>query len=192
MIYNVKCGFSVTGQIGNDPAHGPSRIKEWFESTKPLKILPFLNSKIALDFRKRHLKGFIVPGACNLYVGLQHQENLIGVIGFKNPDYGDYDIIMKADTTPPELLYSTDLLLYVMRTKEVKAILEKRFCRTIETAYSFAFSQHDVINRYRKHGKMVKKLPVQGGFNLGYIFEIGSVPSLKAARSLWMQNHKVT
>lgn len=184
MIYSVKSGGGVA------VARGPSRIDEWFESTTPLKVLPNLKPSIALEFRKRYLKGFIVPGACNLYIGLQQKE-LFGVLGFSNPDYGNFDIFMKADTTPPQLEYSTDLLLYVLRTKEVKAILENKFCREINTAYSLAFSQHDVINRYRKHGKLIKKSPVEGGFNLGYIFDLGTVPSIKAAKALWMQNHKI-
>lgn len=185
MIYSVKSGGSVA------VAHGPSRVEEWFEPTTPLKILPNLKPSIALAFRKRHIKGFIVPGGCNIYVGLQQKE-LFGVLGFSNPEYGNFDLFMKADTTPSELEYSTDLLLYVMRTKEVKSILEKKFCREIKTAYSLAFSRHDQINRYRKHGKQVKKLAIEGGgYNLGYIFELGTVPSLKAAKALWMQNHKI-
>lgn len=185
MIYSVISGSGVT------VARGPSRVDEWFESTKPLKILPHLKPSIALEFRKRYIKGFVVPGSCNLYIGLQQNE-LFGVLGFSNPDYGNFDIFMKADTTPSELQFSTDLLLYVLRTKEVKAILENKFCRTVETAYSMAFSQHDVINRYRKHGRLVKKVAIEGGgYNLGYIFNLGTVPSLKAAKALWMQNHKI-
>ena len=171
-------------------AHGTSSVIEWFDPTQPLKILPNLKSSITLDFRKKYIRGFIVPGSCNLYIGLQ-QKNLFGVLGFANPEFGNFDVFMKADTTPSEFQYSTDLLLFVLRTKEVKELLERKFCRKVETAYSMVFSQHDVINRYRKHGELVKKIKLDGGYNLGYIFRLGTIPSLKAAKSLWMQNHKI-
>ena len=171
-------------------AQGTSSVEEWFEPTQPLKLLPNLKPAIALAFRKKHIRGFIVPGGCNIYIGLQ-QKNLFGVLGFSNPEYGNFDVFLKADTTPSQFSFSTDLLLFVLRTREVQEILEKKFCRKIETAYSMVFSQHDVINRYRKHGKLIKKIKVEGGFNLGYIFNLGNVPSVKSAKALWMQNHKI-
>ena len=90
---------------------------------------------------------------------------MIGVIGFSNPDYGNYDIFLKADTTPSAYEFSTDLLFFILRTKEVQKALEKKFNRTIETAYSMCFSQHNAINRYRKHGSLSLKI----GRTLGLI-----------------------
>jgi hypothetical protein len=122
---------------------------------------------------------------------LENNANLIGVLGFSNPEYGNFDVFLKADTTPSDWQYSTDLLLYALRTVEMRTILESKFNRSIGTAYSMCFSQHHEINRYRKHAKLVKKEAVKGGFNLGYMFDLGTIPSLKAAKSLWMQNHKM-
>lgn len=144
-----------------------------------------------MKFRRENIKGFIRPGGCNYYIGLQHCDFLIGVLGFSNPDFGKFHIMLKADTTPAEYEYSTDLLLYVLRTKQVQQLLEKRFNRTVSNAYSMCFSQHDQINRYRKHGEQVKKVATKGGFNLGYLFELGNIPTIKAAKSLWMQKHDI-
>jgi len=181
-----NCGFSVK------VAHPASSREDWFNSKNPLKLIPKLPSDMAMKFRKDCIKGFIKPGACNLYIGLSHSDYLFGVLGFSNPDYGNYDVILKADTTPSEWEYSTDLLLYVLRTTDVKNILSDKFGRDVKTAYSKCFSQHEQINRYRKHGELIKKDKVNGGYDLGYLFQLGTVPSLKAAKSLWMQKHKIT
>ena len=167
-----------------------SEKKEWFDEKQPISIIPGLPAEIANGFRKQHIKGFIHIGGCNYYIGLQHCGFLIGVLGFSNPDYVDSDILIKADTTPPEWENSTDLLLYVLRTKQVQEAIEKKFNRKIQTAYSMCFSQHHQINRYRKHGKLIKKAPANGGFNLGYLFQLGNISTLKAAKSMWMQKHK--
>ena len=130
--------------------------EEWFDSTLPLKVV-ILKSIIANKFRRMHLKGFINPGSNNLYIGVLLGNTLFGVLGFSNATYGEYDILMKADTTPGDFIKSTDLLLFVLRTTEVKNILEKKFNRTIDTIYTMAFSKHPVISRYRKHGKLIVK-----------------------------------
>ena len=167
----------------------PSTVKNWFDKDKPLKLINNLPSKIANDFRKQNIKAFVNIGSCNLYIGLENNGLLIGVLGFQNPEHGNYDIFLKADTTPAEWDYSTDLILYALRTKQVKDILEHKFNRTVNTAYSMCFSKHHQINRYRKHGKMTTKVETDGGYNLGYTFNLGEIPSLKAAKSMWMQKH---
>lgn len=182
--YN-SCGYSVT------VARFTSSKEDWFNSKHPLKLLPNLPAPIANEFRKRFVKGFIKPGSCNYYLGLEHNNNLIGVLGFSNPEHCNFDVVLKADTTPSDWQYSTDLLLFVLRSKQTKEALEKKFNREINTAYSMCFSQHHEINRYRKHGELIKKVEVKGGFNLGYIFKLGGIPSLKSAKALWMQNHKI-
>lgn len=165
--------------------------KDWFNSKEPIRIITGLKPEVANKFRKDNVKGFIQPGSCNIYIGLTHQGYLIGVLGFSNADMGTYDVFLKADTTPPDWDYSTDLLLYVMRTKQVQEALEKKFNREIKTAMSMCFSQHDQINRYRKHGEMIKKVPAGGGYNLGYLFNLGDIPTLKAAKAMFMQKHKM-
>lgn len=164
---------------------------DWFDKSQPIKIIDNLPAKIANDFRKKNIKAFVNIGGCNFYIGIEHCGYLIGVIGFSNPDYGNYDIFLKADTTPSAYEFSTDLLLFILRTKEVQKALEKKFNRTIETAYSMCFSQHNAINRYRKHGECIVKKEIKGGFNLGYLFNLGNVASLKAAKAEWMQKHKI-
>lgn len=188
-------GYSISGYSVTVAPYASS-IKDWFDSKQPLELLPDLNSKIAQDFRRRFIKGFVNITPCNLYVGVSNKF-IFGVLGFVSPsgwmnsNAGDFDIQLRADTTPSECKYSVDLLLYVLRTKEVQRVLENKFCRKIETAYSMCFSQHHEINRYRKHAKLVKKIPIGNGYNLGYIFKLGTVPSVKAAKALWMQNHKI-
>ena len=54
-----------------------------------------------------------------------------------------------------------------------------------------AFSKYKQINRYRKHGKKVAEKPKQGGFDIGYIFELGTIPTLKAAKALFIKKHKL-
>lgn len=183
--YIQKSGFSVK------VARPASSRKEWFDTTQPLKIISGLQSEIANSFRRDNVKGFIRIGGCNFYIGLVHCDYLIGVLGFSNHEHGTFSVFMKADTTPPEWENSTDLLLYVLRTKQVQESLEKKFNRKIETAYSMCFSQHNQINRYRKHGELIKKIPTMGGFNLGYLFKLGDIPTLKSAKSMWMQKHKL-
>ncbi|MFZ4546812.1 MAG: hypothetical protein ACOYN4_05230 [Bacteroidales bacterium] len=149
-----------------------------------------LNPELANQFRRENVKGFIHIGGCNYYIGLIHCDFLIGVLGFSNPDHGNFSVFLKADTTPSEWENSTDLLLYVLRTKQVKSALELKFHRTVETAYSMCFSQHNQINRYRKHAELVKKVPIkEGGYKLGYLFNLGNISTLKEAKSMWMQKH---
>jgi len=114
-----------------------------------------------MKFRKQHVRGFIIPGSCNHYIGVASGNLLFGVLGFANPSYGNYDIFMKADTTPSEFKGSTELLLYVLRTREVKEALERKFCREINTIYSMVFTVHHQITRYRKHGELVNKIPIR-------------------------------
>ena len=68
---------------------------------------------------------------------------------------------MRADTTPSEYKGATELLLYILRTREVKKMLEDKFNREINTIYSMCFSEHSVISRYRKHGELITKIPVR-------------------------------
>jgi len=185
-----ECGIGVT------VAHSSTRGTEWFDSTLPLKLHPQLNGSIAMKFRKKWVRGFITPGGCNYYMGLSLGENIIGVLGFSNPDYGEYDILLKADTTPAIFKKSTDLLLYVMRTQEAKRYLEDRFCREINNCYTLAFSQKPDISRYRKHGERITKNPIKEkgnivGYRIGYLFKLGEIPSIKAAKKTWMQKHGI-
>lgn len=182
--YDIS-GFSVT------VACNTTSIEDWFDSRYPLKILPYLPSKIANDFRRRHIKGFVTIGSCNFYIGLQYRNELIGVLGFAMPDYANYELLLKADTTPSGLKYSTDLLLYILRTKEVKRMLENKFNRKINNVYSICFSQHKQINRYRKHAKKVQEIKKTGGYNLGYLFQLGTIPSIKSAKAEFIQKHKL-
>lgn len=175
-----KSGYSVT------VAYDASSIGEWFNSTLPLKLLP-LESRIANDFRRRYLKGFIKPGSNNLYIGAISGNLLFGVLGFQNPIYGNYDVLMKADTTPPQWEKSTDLLLFCLRSKECQQILESKFCRKIQSIYTVCFSKHTVISRYRKHGELKSKTAKEGGFDLGYEFQAGSIVSLKEAKQQFIQ-----
>lgn len=168
-----------------------SSLPNWFDGSKPISVIGGLNPGIANSFRKHNIKGFIRIGGCNYYIGLKHQDYLIGVLGFSIPDYGKYSLLMKADTTPAEWENSTDLLLYVLRTKEVQQLLEKKFNRKIDSVYSMCFSKNHQINRYRKHAELVQKIPKEVGFNLGYLFELGTVQNIKTAKSLWMQKHKI-
>lgn len=177
-----KCELSVT------VAHRTSSVEDWFNSSSSLKILPYFPPKEAMSFRKLHLKGFVSPGGCNFYVGLSVDDRLIGVMGFASPEMGSYDVLLKADTTISGLPHSTDLLLYVMRTRDVQGWLERRFNRKVATAYSMCFSQHPQIARYRKHGILTKKKEVRGGFDLGYTFDLGTIPSIKAAKAVFLQN----
>ena len=66
-------------------------------------------------------------------------------------------------------------------------MLENRFCRKIETIYTMAFSKHESISRYRKHGSLENKKKVEGGFDLGYTFKAGSIISLKEAKQQFIQ-----
>lgn len=149
------CGHSVT------VARLASSQEEWFNSTSPLKLLNYFPSKEAMSFRKKHIKAFVVPGSCNHYIGAVSGDLLFGVLGFANPTYANYDLLMKADTTPAEYKGSTELLLYLLRTREVKEMLERKFNREINTIYSMCFSEHPVISRYRKHGELVNKIPIR-------------------------------
>ena len=177
-----KSGFSVT------IACYTTSIEDWFNSRNPLHILPDFPHKEANKFRKKYLKGFIKPEGCNYYIGLSYSNLLIGILGFANPDYGNYDLLLKADTTPPDLEYSTDLLLYILLTKEVKYYLKRKFNREINTVYSLAFSKHKDINRYRKHGQMTKREKDGNVYKIGYLFKTGKY-TLREAKSLFVQKH---
>jgi len=150
-----SCGFSVT------EASVASSDEEWFNSTQPLKILPFFPPSEAMKFRKLHAKGWIKPGACNLYIGASVGDKLFGVLGFANPKYGNYDILLKADTSPSAYRYSTELLLYVLLSLEVKEIIFRKFNREINTAYSMCFSKNQTISRYRKFGELKTRREVR-------------------------------
>lgn len=147
--YSVKVAYLASSQ------------EEWFDPTLPLKVLNHLPSKEAMSFRKKHIKAFVVPGSCNHYIGASSGDLLFGVLGFANPTYGNYDLLLKADTTPAEYYGSVELLLYVLRTREIKQMLERKFNREINTIYSMCFSEHPVISRYRKHGELVTKIPIR-------------------------------
>lgn len=161
----------------------------WINKKSRLKLI-ILPSDISMKYRKRYVKGWIIPGACNLYIGLLVDNILCGVLGFQNPDLGDYDLMLKADTTNSKYKYSIDLLLYAMRSNEAKKILERKFNREIRTFYSMCFTSKSDISRYRKHGKKTKKKEVKGGYNIAYTFKAGSICSLKSAKMEFLQKHK--
>jgi hypothetical protein len=163
----------------------------WYDKEKPVQIIRNLDRDVANSFRRQHVKGFVIPGGCNYYIGAIHNDYLFGVLGFVKPDIGDYDIFLKADTTPTSFEYSIDLLLYILRTRETKDALEKKFNREINTAYSFCFSRYETINRYRRHGELITKKKIDGGYNLGYLFRLGTIASLKEAKSTWIQKNRL-
>ena len=145
-----KSGYSVT------VACDATSVKEWFDPTHPLEVR-IIPSDIAMRFRRNFLKGFIRPGSCNFYLGAFLNKKMFGVLGFSNPSYGNYDVLLKADTTPSQLIKSIDLLLFLLRTKEVQKLLEQKFCRKIDNIMSCCFSVNDNISRYRKHAKLINK-----------------------------------
>lgn len=163
--------------------------KEWISKDSKIKVA-IISSEIANNYRKQFVKGWIIPGSCNLYIGMIVDNVLCGVLGFQNPEMGNYDLLMKADTTDSNNKYSIDLLLYLLRTKDVQNIIEKKFNRKINTIYSMCFSPHSDISRYRKHGNLIKKIPSKDGFNISYLFKCGDFKSIKSAISEFFQKHK--
>ena len=149
-------GFSVK------VAWDASSIQEWFDSTSPLKLIQ-ISPELGMKFRKRFIKGFLIPGQSQIYIALVQNNLMIGCLAFNS--YGAFasipknesDIYMLADTTPSEWDKSTDLLLFAMRTKECKELLENKFNREIKTIYTKAFSLNPTIQRYKKHGKLTYK-----------------------------------
>lgn len=179
-----NCGINVT------VACRASSSEEWFDPTLPLRIFPYYPSNEAMKFRKKYVRGFITPGACNFYIGVANGNKIFGILGFKKPDYGNYDLLLKADTTNGNE-GSIDLLLFALRTKETKETLDVKFSRDIKSVISKCFSLHESIGRYRKHGKLIRKEIIDGsGFDLTYEFQTGEIPSLKAAKALWLQKRK--
>ncbi len=178
-----ECGVSVT------VARCTTSTEDWFDSKSPLKLFPGLPGKIAMEFRKQHVKGFVTPGACNYYIGVCIGNKLFGVMGFKNPAYGNLELLLKADTAISKYKGAIDLLLYMLRTKEIQRLLEKRFSRKIQSVVSVCFSKNYVISRYRKHAELIKKTEGQQGYNLAYQFNLGTISTLKEAKSTWMQKN---
>lgn len=164
-------------------------IENWINKDSKIQLI-VIDSKTAMDFRRLNVKGWVKTGSCNLYLGMIVDNILRGVLGFQNQDFGNYGMLMKADTTNSNDKYSIDLLLYLMRTKECKHFLERKFNRTIDTVYSMCFSSHQDISRYRKHGNLFKKIPTDGGFNISYEFITASIPSVKSAKAEFFQKHK--
>lgn len=162
---------------------------QYINKSSSLKLI-VLPSEVAMNYRKKYIRGWVVPGSCNLYIGLLVDNVLTGVLGFKNAEIGTYDLMLKADTTNSNNKYSIDLLLYCMRSVECKKLLELKFNREIRTLYSMCFSSHSDIARYRKHGELTKKVEVGVGFNIAYTFNTGSIPSIKAAKMEFFQKHK--
>lgn len=162
---------------------------DWINKNSKIEVIA-IDSKTAMNFRKLNVKAWIKPGACNLYLGMIIDNVLRGVLGFQNPDFGNYGIVMKADTTNSNNKYSIDLLLYLLRSNEVKKIIEQKFNRNIESVYSTCFSIHNEISRYRKHGNLTKKTQTEGGFNISYTFNLGEFSSIKEAKSIFFQKHK--
>jgi len=155
----IKSGYGVT--VASDA----SSVKEWFNSTLPLKLFPNFPSKSAMEFRKKHVRGWITPGACNFYIAVGSGDLIFGVLGFSNPTYGNYDILLKADTTPSDWTYSTELLLYALKSKEVQLLLCEKFNRQINTAYSMCFSVNQSISRYRKFAELIVKKEIRENKN---------------------------
>lgn len=164
-------------------------LENWInkESKIELKKIP---STLANKFRKRHIKGWVKIGGCNVYIGMIVDGVLCGVLGFANQEMGVYDVLLKADTTPQNYKYSVDLLLYLLQTKQLKTILETKFNREIKNVYSMCFTKHESIARYRKHGEFIKKVTTEGGYNIGYLFTLGKYNTIKEAVSIFFQKHK--
>lgn len=184
----MKSGIGVT------EAQPVTNGMDWFDSKMPLKLHFDYPHKESMRFRKKYLRGFLLPGSCNYYIAASSEHRLWGLLGFANPEYGNYDLLLKADTTTGEYA-SNDLLLYLLRTCIVKEKLENYFNRNIENAYSMCFSHAPEINRYRRHGKKIKaeKILVDKniiGYNVGYLFNLGTIKTIKEARSLWLQKWK--
>lgn len=164
-------------------------LEQWInkKSKVELKQIP---ASVANQFRKQHVKGWIKIGRCNIYIGMIIDGILSGVLGFTVPEFGNYDMLLKADTTPQNKQYSTELLLYLLKTEQTQRILEIKTNREIKTVYSMCFSKHKDISRYRKHGQLVKSVKSKDGYNIGYLFELGKYKTIKEAFSLFLQKHK--
>ena len=177
-----KCGLNLTVE------YPVSSREDWFDSRRPLQLVT-LKSSTAMKFRKMFLRGFLRPGSCNLYIGLLNDKKLIGVYGFQNPDYGTYDLIMKADTSVPVPKLPV-LLLMILKTQKMKVMLERKFNRDINSILTKIFSKYPQSNRYRKTAKLVTKKEVEGGYDLSYLITTGKYKTVKQAVSEWRQKYE--
>ena len=166
-----------------------SNDHNWINNKSKVDLI-IIDSKTAMKYRKQNIKGWVKPGGCNLYLGMIIDNVLRGVLGFSNPDYGNYGLMLKADTTNSDEKYSIDLLLYLLKSNKCRELLEKKFNRIINNVYSTCFSSHIEISRYRKHGEKVKSIETNGGYNISYLFELGKYQTIKEAFSLFLQKHK--
>lgn len=179
-------GYSVT------VARFVSNREEWFDSTLPLQLVFNLPTKIAMNFRKQNLKGFLHPGRCNYYIGATIDGQLFGILGFAINVYIGrdkelcYDLLLKADTVNKKYKHSMDLLLYLLRTKPIKANLGDRFCRDIDKILIVTFTPYPDNNRYRKHAQLLKRVKMGNGYKLYYVITLGVIPTVKEARALFM------
>jgi len=111
------------------------------------------------------------------------------VFGFSAPDYGDYDLIMKADTAIP-IPKLPSLMLMILQTEKMKVLLEQKFNRDIDIILTKIFSRYPQSNRYRKSGKIVRKEEVEGGFDLSYEITTGKYKTVKQVYSMWRQKYE--
>lgn len=176
-------------------AYSDTLREERFDSSLPLQLIFGLPGKVAMNFRRKNLKGFLMPGRCNYNIGATIGGELFGVLGFCTDFTGlmilngtDCDLFLKADIVDNNHKILFGLLIYLLKTKEVKEQLERKFCRYINKVMVRTFSPHLINNRYRKHGNVIRKTKEGNIYKIDYEIAIGTIPTIKSAKALFIDN----
>ena len=145
------------------------------------------NQKFFSYLQQRFIKKVQKTTPPNIGFVLCDGNLILGAFGFNYSKDKDYSLWLLSDfCTNNEVPRLAKLMLYVIRSKEVKSALERKLNDRIKNGYTKVYTNLPVSMKYRgafhKVGRQDKCLV--------YDFDFGSVPSLKAAVMEYLQSKK--
>lgn len=128
---------------------------------------------------------FKVPKFC---YAIYSEDILLGAFGFDYPKDQNYDLFLLSDFgTNPNVKQLSKLILLIIRSKDVKKLVERKIHERLSFGYTKVYTTRPVSMKYRGAFKKVKKDDPK---SLCYEFEFGSVESIQHAINEYIKRIK--
>lgn len=148
------------------------------------EIRPTYFSDIQAKFVKKVSK-FKQPRLCYVVTA---DKYLIGAFGFDYSKDDKYSLFLLSDfCTNNDIRLLSKLILFIIKTKEVKKIIERKITEKMKNGYTKVYTTMPVSMKYRGAFKKVK---TQDRKSLQYEFNFGDINSIKDAVREYIKRRK--
>lgn len=149
------------------------------------EVTPTIFSMLQHSFVKKVVK-FQTPRMC--YV-IRDGETVLGAFGFDYPKDRTYSLFLLSDfCTNNDVRLLSKFVLFVIKTKEVKRMIERKMIERVENCYTRVYTTRPVSMKYR--GAFNKVKHIESERFLTYDFTFGEGGTIKEAITEYLKRKK--